>query len=111
MLRKDGVVKILDFGLAGMTERWRLSRVRWARREPYRDLSGTLLYMPPEILRGETATSASDVFSLGALLYELTAGNIRLQGKHRWMCSRRLNAGQWRRLVRCGTVFPGKLIA
>jgi len=37
-------------------------------------LSGTLLYMPPEILRGETATSASDVFSLGAFLYELFSG-------------------------------------
>ena len=36
-------------------------------------LSGTLLYMPPEILRGEQATSASDVFSLGAFLYELFA--------------------------------------
>jgi eukaryotic-like serine/threonine-protein kinase len=37
-------------------------------------LSGTLLYMPPEILRGEPATSASDVFSLGAFLYELFSG-------------------------------------
>jgi eukaryotic-like serine/threonine-protein kinase len=37
-------------------------------------LSGTLLYMSPEILRGESATSASDVFSLGAVLYELAAG-------------------------------------
>ena len=74
VLSKDGVVKILDFGLA---------RHGAPRLEPELmgtsgtisgSLSGTLLYMPPEILRGEGATSASDVFSLGAFLYELFAG-------------------------------------
>ena len=43
-------------------------------------LSGTLLYMPPEILRGETATAASDVFSLGVFLYELTSGHHPFAG-------------------------------
>jgi serine/threonine protein kinase len=81
MLRKDGVVKILDFGLArdggavgpepsSMGASGTISGT----------LSGTLLYMPPEILRGETATSASDVFSLGAFLYELTAGQHPFAG-------------------------------
>jgi serine/threonine protein kinase len=80
MLRNDGVVKILDFGLA---------RLAGPRRRPpaFTDapasgssgtisgtLSGTLLYMSPEILRGEDATKASDVFSLGTVLYELVAG-------------------------------------
>ena len=76
ILRKDGVVKILDFGLARLID-------RPVRPEPASTgfsgtisgtLSGTLLYMPPEILRGEQATSSSDVFSLGAVLYELAAG-------------------------------------
>jgi len=82
MLRKDGVVKILDFGLArhdgavgadpsSMGASGTISGT----------LSGTLLYMPPEILRGETATSASDVFSLGAFLYELTAGQHPFAGE------------------------------
>jgi eukaryotic-like serine/threonine-protein kinase len=75
ILRKDGVVKIVDFGLARLAGP--------VRPEPNSSgasgtisgtLSGTLLYMPPEILRGEAATSASDVFSLGTLLYELAAG-------------------------------------
>jgi len=75
-------VKILDFGLA---------RDEGAvRPEPNSmgasgtisgTLSGTLLYMPPEILRGETATSASDMFSLGAVLYELTAGRHPFAGE------------------------------
>jgi serine/threonine protein kinase len=82
MRRKDGVVKILDFGLArhegtvgadpsSMGASGTISGT----------LSGTLLYMPPEILRGETATSASDIFSLGAFLYELTAGRHPFAGE------------------------------
>ena len=82
MLCKDGVVKILDFGLA------RHGGV--AGPEPSSTgasgtisgtLSGTLLYMPPEILRGEIATSASDVFSLGTFLYELIAGQHPFAGE------------------------------
>jgi serine/threonine protein kinase len=74
MLCKDGVLKILDFGLA---------RHGAPRPEPDSmgasgtisgSLSGTLAYMSPEIFRGEAATTASDVFSLGAFLYELFAG-------------------------------------
>jgi serine/threonine protein kinase len=75
MLRKDGVVKILDFGLArlmalpvpvfaGTGSSGTISGT----------LSGTLLYMPPEILRGEPSTPASDVFSLGAVMYQLVCG-------------------------------------
>jgi serine/threonine protein kinase len=75
MLSKDGVVKILDFGLARhgapVTED---PDAMGASGTITGTLSGTLLYMPPEILRGESATSASDVFSLGAFLYELFAG-------------------------------------
>jgi len=74
ILCKNGVVKILDFGLA--------RHGGPASAEPILSgasgtisgsLSGTLQYMPPEILRGETATAASDVFSLGSFLYELLA--------------------------------------
>jgi serine/threonine-protein kinase len=74
MVVKDGAVKILDFGLArhGAAVGPELSAMG-ASGTISGTLSGTLLYMPPEILRGETATSASDVFSLGAVLYELAA--------------------------------------
>lgn len=82
MLNREGVVKILDFGLARhegpaaadpnlMGSSGTISGT----------LCGTLLYMPPEILRGERATSASDVFSLGAFLYELTTGEHPFAGE------------------------------
>ena len=82
MLCKDGVVKILDFGLARhdgtvVPEQSSMG----ASGTISGTLSGTLLYMPPEILRGEPATSASDVFSLGAFLYELTAGQHPFSGE------------------------------
>ncbi|MGA2596664.1 MAG: serine/threonine-protein kinase [Bryobacteraceae bacterium] len=82
MLRKDGVVKILDFGLArhGETVGPEPSSMG-ASGTISGTLSGTLRYMPPEILRGEAATSASDVFSLGSFLYELMAGQHPFAGE------------------------------
>jgi serine/threonine protein kinase len=83
MLRKDGIVKILDFGLArhGDGAVGPEPSSMGASGTISGTLSGTLLYMPPEILRGETATSASDVFSLGVFLYELTAGHHPFAGE------------------------------
>ena len=75
MLGRDGVLKILDFGLARLEGPVMLDlEATGALGTISGTLSGTLLYMPPEILRGELATSASDVYSLGAFLYELWAG-------------------------------------
>ena len=75
MLGNDGVLKMLDFGLARLEGPVRLDvDSSGVSGTISGTLSGTLLYMPPEILRGELATSASDVYSLGAFLYELWAG-------------------------------------
>jgi hypothetical protein len=65
MLRDDGYIKVLDFGLArSMGLGLRMD-----------DLTiGTVGYMSPEQTRGEPLTGASDVFSLGVLLVELAAG-------------------------------------
>ena len=75
MLGSDGVLKVLDFGLARLEGPVKLELDSTGTSGTISGtLSGTLLYMPPEILSGELATSASDVYSLGAFLYELWAG-------------------------------------
>jgi serine/threonine protein kinase len=82
IIRPDGVLKVLDFGLARLAGPVRLEvNSRGASGTISGTLSGTLLYMSPEILRGEVASSAADVFSLGALLYEMWAGRHPFAGE------------------------------
>ena len=73
MVRDDGYVKVLDFGLAR-----RLPTIAGSAAGAAGTSAGTLLgtvaYMSPEQSRGETACSTSDVFSLGIVAYQLLTG-------------------------------------
>jgi formylglycine-generating enzyme required for sulfatase activity len=73
MITDDGEVKLLDFGLAKLLDRASASRPGGAGVDDGRPV-GSPLYMAPEIWRGEPATPASDVYSVGVFLYELAAG-------------------------------------
>src|SRR5690606_25799443 len=66
MVRSDGYVKLLDFGLA--------RRFALDESTPGGLPAGTLRYMSPEQIRGERLGPATDIFSLGLVLYELAAG-------------------------------------
>ncbi|HEY3125259.1 MAG TPA: protein kinase [Thermoanaerobaculia bacterium] len=82
---KDGRVKILDFGLAKLTLPERstapLTKVptQTAGTEPGL-LMGTVGYMAPEQVRGLPADTRSDIFSLGAVLYEMLTGERAFRG-------------------------------
>jgi len=73
-LTRDGRLKILDFGIAKLTGSAADGPTfRMAATEPGMVL-GTVGYMSPEQVRGESVDQRSDIFSLGAILYEMLAG-------------------------------------
>ncbi len=74
MVRPDGYVKLVDFGLALVTTLAPGSETRSLRLTQGGTLLGTLAYFSPEQARTEMLQSGSDIFSLGLVLYEAAAG-------------------------------------
>ncbi len=74
MIRRDGYVKVLDFGLAKLVD------------DPLKDsqtgsVMGTLMYISPEQARGQQPDARSDLYALGAVLYEMITGQAPVQGE------------------------------
>jgi serine/threonine protein kinase/predicted ATPase len=76
MVRDDGYVKVLDFGLARLLPATASDSeaATLAQQTTPGMVMGTLAYMSPEQARGETVSHPSDVFALGIVLYELATG-------------------------------------
>lgn len=84
MVRGDGYVKVLDFGLAKLTERRvtssDLEMTTLIRSDPGL-VVGTAQYMSPEQARGHDVGRCSDIWSMGIVLYELLAGHVPFTGE------------------------------
>jgi eukaryotic-like serine/threonine-protein kinase len=86
MLRRDGYAKVLDFGLAKLTERASASSdSAWPTLGKVETnpgvVMGTVQYMSPEQARGLEVDARTDIFSLGVVLYEMVAGRAPFEGK------------------------------
>ncbi|HWO58188.1 MAG TPA: protein kinase [bacterium] len=74
MIRKDGIVQIMDFGLAKLHGASRLTKEG--------STVGTVGYMSPEQVQGFDTDHRTDLFSLGVVLYELISGQLPFKGVH-----------------------------
>lgn len=77
MIRKDGIVQIMDFGLAKLFTAGNITRLTKAG-----TTMGTIGYMSPEQVQGLDVDHRTDIFSLGVVLYELFAGEAPFKGVH-----------------------------
>ncbi|HEX8844122.1 MAG TPA: protein kinase [Pyrinomonadaceae bacterium] len=83
MVREDGIVKVLDFGLAKLAKQQATSLDATTRALVMTDagvVMGTSLYMSPEQARGLEVDARTDIWSLGCVLYEMTAGHAPFEG-------------------------------
>jgi len=85
MLRRDGYVKVLDFGLAKLTEPGAAETVTvsaaMAGTGTDPGVMGTAGYMSPEQARGESVDHRTDIFSLGVVIYEMVTGRMPFEVK------------------------------
>jgi hypothetical protein len=86
-ITRDGSVKILDFGLAKLDPRGSLAQLDAMEESTATSLTepgtvlGTVGYMSPEQVRGQEADHRSDIFSFGAIFYEMLTGRRAFRGK------------------------------
>jgi serine/threonine-protein kinase len=76
MLTETGTLKVMDFGIARVIGSGHLTRTGL--------LVGTLRYMSPEQIRGEEVDGRTDVYALGAVLYEMLTGRTPFEGASDW---------------------------
>ena len=83
VITPEGLVKVLDFGLAKKVGSaiFDSPTRSFATLEEASSVSGTLPYMAPEILRGAAADYRSDLWALGVVLYEAAAGRLPFEGR------------------------------
>ncbi len=74
IINKDGVVKLLDFGLAKLTQDTTIGEQR--------KIAGSAAYMSPEQAQGGKLDLRTDIWSVGVVLYQMLSGHLPFRGEH-----------------------------
>jgi tRNA A-37 threonylcarbamoyl transferase component Bud32 len=74
MIREDGVLKLMDFGIAQIIDNQKLTLTG--------QLIGSPAYMAPELISGRPLDHRTDLFSVGILLYQLATGELPFSGRN-----------------------------
>jgi serine/threonine-protein kinase len=87
MIRKDGVIKLMDFGIAQVVDLQRMTVTG--------QLLGSPAYMAPELIEGKALDFRTDVFAVGIMLYQLATGALPFAGKNPHEVLRRIVDGKF----------------
>ena len=87
MVRKDGAIKLMDFGVAQVVDLERMTVTG--------QILGSPAYMAPEVLDGKTLDFRSDIFSLGVMLYQMATGVLPFAGKNPHEVLKRIAEGRY----------------
>ena len=87
MIRKDGVLKLMDFGIAQVVDLQRMTVTG--------QLLGSPAYMAPELIEGKPLDFRTDVFSVGIILYQMATGTLPFAGKNPHEVLRRIGEGRF----------------
>ena len=87
MIRKDGILKLMDFGIAQVLDMERMTVTG--------QLLGSPAYMAPELIEGSRLDVRTDVFSVGILLYQVVTGLLPFSGKNPHEVLRRISEGKF----------------
>jgi tRNA A-37 threonylcarbamoyl transferase component Bud32 len=87
MIRKDGVLKLMDFGIAQVVDLQRMTVTG--------QLLGSPAYMAPELIEGKPLDFRTDVFAVGIMIYQLATGTLPFAGKNPHEVLRRIVEGKY----------------
>lgn len=87
MVRNDGLVKLMDFGVAQVVDLERMTVTG--------QLLGSPAYMAPEMIEGKPVDFRTDVFSLGIMLYQLVTGALPFSGRNPHEVFKRIAEGRF----------------
>ncbi len=74
MIRSDGCLKLMDFGIAQMVDHQKLTMTG--------QLLGSPAYMAPELISGKPIDARTDLFAVGVMLYQLSTGELPFSGRN-----------------------------